>query len=611
MLYNWFNMEYSHDIITFWFPSDKYQIFWFSSNINPKFNELISDKFKELLDLSEADKIAWNTSSDDKLSQIILYDQLTRHIYTDNKNKNLSRAVAIAHTMVVSKEYLSLPVHKVIFVLMPFRHSDTKENYNKLFNAINEYNSINKPSLNMWNNFIRTSYEKSPLDIIENTQHVDNYEFMKNYVSVLELYDGFNIDSEVNIEINHILKKTISNFFQDICDKPLIVSLSGGVDSMVIIYICKYLALNVQAVHINYKNRSESDLEAEFLTKWCSYMKIPLYTITFKHLKRNGTISRDIYESVTQKIRYRFYQIMNEKIGASGVCFGHHLDDVSENCFTNCLKSRTIFDLGGMMPKGELNNVMIYRPLLNHKKCDIYDFAHKYNIPYFLDTTPDWSNRGTLRRIVKPVIEKHFPGFFDGLIRFSEESALLKEFMNQIVLPSFTTKTVYGKLGIYLNFSEIQMNKIIWKYGMINMFHKYKLPMMSSNNFNMFFDKLTGDFNTIQSITIGKYTCYIWKKQLWLIKTKINFNDWNYTLQYTTLDINMAPYDIITGIIDYTLDNCQLPLNKYKSLKHIDKTYCKLISFPSKLLEMCPFYAGTFNYNNGVITNKIHIRIVI
>lgn len=36
--------------------------------------------------------------------------------------------------------------------------------------------------------------------------------------------------------------------------------------------------------------------------------------------------------------------------------------------------------------------------MLPFGKDVVYDFAHKFGVPYFKDTTPSWSTRGKLRR---------------------------------------------------------------------------------------------------------------------------------------------------------------------------------------------------------------------
>ena len=57
-----------------------------------------------------------------------------------------------------------------------------------------------------------------------------------------------------------------------------------------------------------------------------------------------------------------------------------------------------------------MNGVSIWRPLLPFTKEQIYDFAHRYGVPYFKDTTPHWSTRGHLRNELVPLLSStHLP----------------------------------------------------------------------------------------------------------------------------------------------------------------------------------------------------------
>ena len=46
--------------------------------------------------------------------------------------------------------------------------------------------------------------------------------------------------------------------------------------------------------------------------------------------------------------------------------------------------------------------------MINFYKETIYNFAHKNSVPYFKDTTPDWSVRGKYRNKVHDNLEDTF-----------------------------------------------------------------------------------------------------------------------------------------------------------------------------------------------------------
>ena len=53
---------------------------------------------------------------------------------------------------------------------------------------------------------------------------------------------------------------------------------------------------------------------------------------------------------------------------------------------------------------GMVDGVRIFRPLLEFNKDIIVEFAHTFGVPYFKDTTPQWSVRGKLRNQLMPYV---------------------------------------------------------------------------------------------------------------------------------------------------------------------------------------------------------------
>ena len=98
----------------------------------------------------------------------------------------------------------------------------------------------------------------------------------------------------------------------DLLESNIIISLSGGVDSMVLTNILLLIKIfnnykfNIIAIHLNYNNRQESILEQAFIEEWCEINKIKLYVQTMGNYIR-GITPRNEYEEETKKIRYDTY----------------------------------------------------------------------------------------------------------------------------------------------------------------------------------------------------------------------------------------------------------------------------------------------------------------
>ena len=214
-------------------------------------------------------------------------------------------------------------------------------------------------------------------------------------------------------------KSLIKNSHSD----KFVISLSGGVDSMITSWIMKQICKKAEllCVHINYNNRETSIVEADFVKTWCNLMDIPYSIVNIYNLKRvkqNGKIvcyendleiSRNIYEEKTKKIRFDEYTRHK-----CPVILGHNHDDLLENIITNISNNRTD-KLGGMERSSVINGVNIVRPMISITKKEIYEYAIKTNVPYLEDSTPAWSRRGKLRDTFVPAVSEIEPNFMKGL----------------------------------------------------------------------------------------------------------------------------------------------------------------------------------------------------
>lgn len=77
-----------------------------------------------------------------------------------------------------------------------------------------------------------------------------------------------------------MLEKTVSSFIEkhSSLKKKCILGVSGGVDSMVMLFILKKLNIEVSAVHYNYQLRGEeANLDEQLVEGFCSEKDIPFY----------------------------------------------------------------------------------------------------------------------------------------------------------------------------------------------------------------------------------------------------------------------------------------------------------------------------------------------
>jgi tRNA(Ile)-lysidine synthase TilS/MesJ len=249
--------------------------------------------------------------------------------------------------------------------------------------------------------------------------------------------------------------------------KRAIVSLSGGVDSMVMLRILKRNGADVTALHIVYGNRPESEDELRVIAEFCRRLEVKLAVYRIPWLRR-AFIEREFYEEMTRQLRFWAYQciaesMQEERIAAHGavegwggeaaqqqtvpVLLGHIQDDVVENIWTNIVMNTHLGDLKKMQAEEVQMGVYIARPFLQMEKRAIYAAAKLLAVPYLKNTTPSWSNRGKFREHFHAATVAQFGAGVDArLIAFAEamqrQSALVQRFVYEPVYKSWIEGTV-------------------------------------------------------------------------------------------------------------------------------------------------------------------------
>jgi tRNA(Ile)-lysidine synthetase-like protein len=207
------------------------------------------------------------------------------------------------------------------------------------------------------------------------------------------IYDAAVCESDAFPESLDGLKEGLIADTLAAADKGTIVSLSGGIDSMVALTVLKALGKEPQAVHIIYGNRHTSHDEFCFVANFCNRLGVPLTAYEIPHIRRDS-VARDFYESVTRAIRFGVYRVVAD---GKKVLLGHIQDDCIENVWTNFARGIHLDNLTKMEANETQLDVALWRPLLAIPKSLIYEVAATHGIPHLKNTTPSWANRGKFR----------------------------------------------------------------------------------------------------------------------------------------------------------------------------------------------------------------------
>ncbi len=367
--------EQQRALLSFWFDGDvkeRYTKVWFAASGSAHQAAADADvtaQFGSLLEAAERGALdSWRESRTGLLALIVLFDQCTRHVYRNHAERgrmgdrepNNAKALSCAEQLLTNGWETELGAAQLVFALMPLRHSPTPERLQRVLSYLDARDAQSEQLADLLLRFRRqttrrladaqaaarkdaagTGGGQTRYSMAANDEAVGTYgDILEREEMVVEV--GSQLEAEM---VNEKLYKAVGAFVREhvpkLRTKALVpahgvepegratragvaVSLSGGVDSMVIAYILSHISsmsqrarvsenmppraeqpheqqevrgptgirgksgklkgmkggrgasmstgepLATVAMHINYGNRGEADAEALYVKEWCA-----------------------------------------------------------------------------------------------------------------------------------------------------------------------------------------------------------------------------------------------------------------------------------------------------------------------------------------------------
>ena len=178
--------------------------------------------------------------------------------------------------------------------------------------------------------------------------------------------------------------------------EQVLVAVSTGSDSMVLLDALIKLGLKISVAHCNFQIRDEALIEETFIIDYCKLHNLPCYTKRFElqALQETGSIS---LQTAARKLRYQWFAELMHKHHLSSLMTAHHADDQVETILFNLFRSTGIKGLRGM----KFQSGHIFRPLLDVWKSEILAYAQYHSIRYFEDKSNQTNQKENHHEAVK------------------------------------------------------------------------------------------------------------------------------------------------------------------------------------------------------------------
>ena len=214
-------------------------------------------------------------------------------------------------------------------------------------------------------------------------------------------------------------------------NRPVLVGVSGGADSIALLTILVELGYSCIAAHCNFHLRGEESLRDERFTKeYVEKLQIPFVKIDFE-TEQYAAENHLSIEMAARELRYRWFEEQRVHRGAQAIAVAHHRDDNVETFLMNLIRGTGIRGLSGIQPK----NGFVVRPMLAVSREEIQNWFAKRNLSYVTDSTnlSDAYTRNFIRLRILPLLEEVNPSVKKAIARTSEHLAATEVIYLQVI----------------------------------------------------------------------------------------------------------------------------------------------------------------------------------
>lgn len=198
-------------------------------------------------------------------------------------------------------------------------------------------------------------------------------------------------------------------------EDAVLVALSGGRDSVLLLILLKQLGYRVSAAHCNFGLRaSESDGDENFVAALCKDLGIPLFIKKFA-IQELVNQTGESTQMVARKQRYEWFAQLCATHNIQKIATAHHLDDALETILINLTRGTGLKGLRGI----EAQRDNIIRPLLCLTRAEINDYIFNQKIGFREDSSNSSKKyfRNKIRHDVIPVLRELNPSVFQSIAK--------------------------------------------------------------------------------------------------------------------------------------------------------------------------------------------------
>ncbi len=211
----------------------------------------------------------------------------------------------------------------------------------------------------------------------------------------------------------------------------VLVAVSGGLDSVVLLDILHQLGVKIAVAHCHFGLRGDdADADEAFVRKLAKQYDAPYFAEHFQ-TKAFAEAEGISTQMAARLLRYRWFEEVRARQDYAVVATAHHQRDTAETMLLNLTHGTGLAGLHGIQSR----NGHVVRPLLSVGRDDLHDYLVANNLRWREDDSNDSPvyQRNLLRHEVLPVLREINPNLDHTMSQTAERVGGAEEIVRRYV----------------------------------------------------------------------------------------------------------------------------------------------------------------------------------
>lgn len=283
----------------------------------------------------------------------------------------------------------------------------------------------------------------------------------------------------------------LSKYFPRLEDQKLLLALSGGVDSCVLLDLCLKSGLSPAVAHCNFQLRgTASEDDAIWIQNLAQENNLKCHIQNFD-TQTHALETKVSIQMAARELRYQWFEKLYSENDYDLILVAHHADDAIETFMINTMRGSGLKGLLGI--PGRRGKIL--RPLLPFSREEIKNYARENKIEWREDASNAKTDylRNALRHEVIPLWKKREPNFdaqFQETLSYLGQAQavlddIVEDFKNKNFVPQNSGFKIPVKALKVLSSLDYYLYALFASYGFRNI-NDLKQMMQSQSGKQLF-----------------------------------------------------------------------------------------------------------------------------